>query len=72
MLTPKPEIKKPLLGWSDLDDLLQAVFSKQVKGETPLAMIDPNEYDLSFSEIEKEAIENGYKVEMEGKYVKFT
>ena len=73
MLNPKPKPTKPLLGWNKLDDLLQANFSKIVKEKSPSATINLNEYNLSFSEIEREAIKNGYKVENLGNdYVKFT
>ena len=73
MLNPKHKPTKPLLGWNELDDLLQANFSKIIKEKSPSATINLNEYNLSFSEIEREAIKNGYKVENLGNdYVKFT
>lgn len=63
MLSPKPTSKNSLYGWEYLDELLQANFKKQTKGEEPSLTINLNEFEMSFEEIEHEAVSKGYKVE---------
>ena len=73
MLSPKPTNKKPLLGWKDLDQLLQANFEASKKNTEPSLTIDLNEFDLTFEEIKKEAESKGYNVQkLQDSFVKFT
>ncbi|UXV33117.1 hypothetical protein [Mammaliicoccus sciuri] len=71
MLDPKPNNKKSLLGWEDLNSKLQAVFEKSYKTEEPVAAINSDEYFMSIDEIKSEAEEKGYKVNVIGNFVEF-
>lgn len=70
-LSPKPNKKKDLLGWKDLDSKLQAVFRKSNKSKQPVAIIDSDEYFMTINEIKSEAEKQGYTVTINGTYIEF-
>lgn len=61
-LSPKPVIQNPLLGWEDLNRILQSVFSEPPRGTPPGAVIPYPQFSMSKDEIMLEARKQGYKV----------
>lgn len=61
-LDPKPTTQNPLLGWDDLNVLLQANFKVADKNKAPSATIELSRYEMSKEEIISVAKTQGYEV----------
>lgn len=70
-LSPKPNIKKPLKTWEDLDSYLQSSFTFPGKEGSHVSYVDPNWYEMSKQEIIDEGRKQGYKVTESGNELKF-
>lgn len=61
-LDPKPTLQNPLLGWEDLNSLLQNNFKIADKNNLPKATVDISKYEMSKEEVISVAQSQGYKV----------